>query len=1040
MRATHRDACAARYGPACPAPELRYHARNSFRRFRPTMGFSIDSGVPVPSPDHTAEALEVARKDHRWQRRILFGGGVVISVILAIVACLVMFSMARDYVAERYAEFVVRAVLLQIEFKVREHALQVEDRHEEATWKEREPASQATVDAFRQQQGRAVLQANADFSPILALGDLQAPPQAGFARYLALAQDFSYRVGAYSTTQGQLLGAYFYSPDGGFVTITPVPERPMARRPDGTIDTRALMRSVLNESDMASVMGAAGHAGIVWLPPVENRLTGREVVRAIQVCYADGKPFLFVVSEIPVYALQQKLSAKEPGERAWITDDDGRRITSAGDPRAAHYDAAVSTANRSWPALKEGRPDLRYQGWRIVFRSALPAAGWMVYQTMTWQTVLVGIGKPFALVLAALAVAMATVWFVMLFLNRRILRPGQDRVKRILDSENLNRAMVSTAPTGLMLLALERGDVLLENDAARSTAARVAGGTPLLRERLHALFRQTAQVRSAPAEGELTVDMNDGERSDFLVNAVRAIYLGRDAILCNFVDITARKRLERNLAEASRAAESANRAKSTFLATMSHEIRTPLNAILGSLELLGRTPLTDAQRKRVHTALTSGTSLLDIINDILDVSKIEAGQMTIEQVPFDLASLAHDVASMFEPIAKARHLEFSGMVDPALARRYVGDPTRIRQIMINLVGNAIKFTESGEVVLEVYLEEVDDLTRIAIGVIDSGIGMSPDQQQNLFRAFTQADSTITRRFGGTGLGLALCKQLVDLMHGTIECTSEPGIGSTFVVRLTLEVGVDDTDANVGAPVSADDAADRIDDLKLLVVDDHPVNRELLQEQLAVLGYASDIAEGGMAAIRMMTDTRYDMLITDLNMPEMNGYSLASIARDRYAAMPIIALTAHATEEERAMCRDSGVDEVLVKPVPLGTIDTVIRRLARRAGAARAAGKAGQDPARGPLSDSMRVQLLQTLDVSIGDIRAALARRDDERVAAELHAIKGAFAVIHEPEVVQVCQRLEQLAKQRNLLTVEEELGTLRPLAVQALARRHARAH
>ncbi|WP_050810622.1 ATP-binding protein [Burkholderia ambifaria] len=993
--------------------------------------------MPAPSSVHAPEALEVARKDYRWQRRILFGGGGVISAILAIVACLVMFSMARDYVAERYAEFVVRAVLLQIEFKVREHALQVEERHEEATWKVREPAPQSTLDAFRQQQGRVVMQANPSFSPILALGDLQAPPTAGFARYLALAQDFSYRVGAYSTTQGQLLGAYFYSPDGGFLTITPVPEQPMARRPDGTIDTRALMRAVLNESDMASMMGAEGHAGIAWLSPVENRLTGRNVVRAIQVCYSDGKPFLFVVSEIPVYALQQKLSAKLPGERAWIDDAGGRQIAAAGDEGNAHGDAAVSAANRSWPALKEGRPDLRYQGLRIVFRSALPASGWMLYQTITWQTVLVGIGKQFAVVLTALAVAMATVWFVMLFLNRRILRPGQDRVKRILDSENLNRAMVATAPTGLVLLELDQGAVLLENDVARAFAARVSGGTPPLRERLHALFRQTAHARPAQTERELTVETNDGERSDLLVNAVRAIYLGRDAILCNFVDITARKRLERNLAEASRAAESASRAKSAFLATMSHEIRTPLNAILGSLELLDRTPLSDAQRKRVQTALTSGTSLLGIVNDILDVSKIEAGQMTIEHVSFDLASLARDVAAMFEPVAKSRHLDFCCMVDPALAPRYIGDPTRIRQIMINLVGNAIKFTESGEVVLEVYLEDADDRNRIAIGVIDSGIGMSPEQQQNLFHAFTQADTSIARRFGGTGLGLALCKQLTDLMHGDIESISEPGVGSTFIVRLTLDVGHDEADTDAVASESASDAAGRIDDLKLLVVDDHPVNRELLHEQLAVLGYASDIAEGGMAAIRMMTDTRYDMLITDLNMPGMNGYALASVARDRHAAMPIIALTAHATEAERAMCRDAGVDEVLVKPVPLGTIDAAIRRLARRAGAARTAGDAGADPARGPLAESMRVQLLQTLDVSIGAIRDALARHDDERVGAELHAIKGAFAVIHEPEVVQVCQRLEQFAKQRNLLAVEEEIGTLRPLADQVLARRGA---
>ncbi|WP_198391348.1 ATP-binding protein [Burkholderia ubonensis] len=1008
---------------------------NSPRRHGPTMGFRIDPSTRVLSPDQAPEALEVAYKGHQWQRRILFGGGFVISAVLAIVACLVMLSMARDYVAERYAEFVVRAVLMQIEFKAREHALLVEERHEEATWKTRAPAPSATVDAFVRQQGREVLQANPEFSPILALGDLHAPPQAGFARYLALAQDFSYRVGAYSTTQGQLLGAYFYSPDGGFVTITPAPQQPMARRPDGTTDTRALMRSVLNESDLASVMGAEGRRGIVWLSPIENRLTGRNVVRAIQVCYLDDKPFLFVVSEIPVNALQEKLPAKQPGERAWIVDDDGRRVVEAGAQDDGHGDAAVVAANRSWPALQEGRPDLRYQGWRIVFRSGLPASGWMLYQTMTWQTVLYGIGKPFAVVLAALAVAMATVWFVMLLLSRRILRPGLDRLKRILDSENLNRAMVSTAPTGLMLLDLEKGTVLLENDVARATSERISAGSPPLRERLHALFRQNEQMHPAQAEGELTVELNDDEQSDLFVSTVRAIYRGRDVILCNFIDITARKRLERNLAEASRAADSANRAKSTFLATMSHEIRTPLNAILGSLELLDRTSLTDAQRKRVVTALTSGTSLLDIINDILDVSKIEAGQMTIEHVPFDFVSVARDVAALFEPVAKSRHLAFGCMIDPELAPRYVGDPTRIRQVMINLVGNAIKFTESGEVVFEVYLEDADDRNRVVIGVIDSGIGMSPEQQQNLFRVFTQADSSITRRFGGSGLGLALCKQLVDLMHGKIECTSEPGVGSTFIVRLKLDVDHEQTDASEAPSFSDGDAAGRIDDLKLLVVDDHPVNRELLHEQLAALGYVSDIAEGGMAAIRMMTDTRYDMLITDLNMPEMNGYALASVARDRGASMPIIALTAHATEQERAMCRAVGVDEVLVKPVPLGTIDAAIRRLARGTRAASSADETGRDPARGPLTEAMRAQLLQTLDVSIEVIRDALACDDVERVASELHTIKGAFAVIHEPAVVQVCQRLEALAKQRDLPAVADEIGVLRPLADQALARR-----
>ncbi|WP_259395010.1 ATP-binding protein, partial [Ralstonia pickettii] len=230
----------------------------------------------------------------------------------------------------------------------------------------------------------------------------------------------------------------------------------------------------------------------------------------------------------------------------------------------------------------------------------------------------------------------------------------------------------------------------------------------------------------------------------------------------------------------ARAADAANDAKSAFLATMSHEIRTPLNAILGNLELIGREPLADSQRERLHTVEDASSVLLDLINDILDLSKIEAGQMTIEAIPFDLAETVRQTGAMFEPLAAAKGLQFDVFVDDALASRYVGDPTRIRQIAANLVGNAIKFTNHGEITLEVYLrDDTNPESPIAIGVSDTGIGMTDAQRAALFRPFTQADTSITRRYGGTGLGLFIAQRIVGAMGGELAVASQPGVGTSF---------------------------------------------------------------------------------------------------------------------------------------------------------------------------------------------------------------------------------------------------------------------
>jgi two-component system capsular synthesis sensor histidine kinase RcsC len=471
---------------------------------------------------------------------------------------------------------------------------------------------------------------------------------------------------------------------------------------------------------------------------------------------------------------------------------------------------------------------------------------------------------------------------------------------------------------------------------------------------------------------------------------------------------------------------------------MSHEIRTPLNAILGNLELLGRSQLSLSQGERLRIGSSAAVSLLDIINDILDFSKVESGQMTVETVRFDLAETIRQVGEIFAPIARDKGLEFDCVIDDTLASHYLGDPTKIRQVAVNLVSNAIKFTSSGDVLLEVYRKDdtVDD-SPILIGVIDSGIGMSGAQQKAVFHAFTQADSSITRRYGGSGLGLTLCKRLIDLMGGTIMIRSELGVGSTFVVTLPLRAdtsaSLEDTEHDDGALSSAplDTHAFRI-----LVVDDQPANRELIVAQLVTLGYEADMAESGGEALRRFKERAYDVVMTDLSMPGMDGYALAKCLRAQNTDVPIVAITAHAAREERLRCESAGIDLVLLKPVLLGTMDQSLRRLINEADERPARNVAAmQDVARSLLPERVHAAMSRSLDESLATLRRAIEDNDMNTVLEQLHAMRGSFAMIHEEGIANECRQMEQCAKDHDTAAVRDALARFEPRARAALARR-----
>ena len=384
--------------------------------------------------------------------------------------------------------------------------------------------------------------------------------------------------------------------------------------------------------------------------------------------------------------------------------------------------------------------------------------------------------------------------------------------------------------------------------------------------------------------------------------------------------------LKAQLRAANEAAQSAVKAKSEFLANMSHEIRTPMTAMLGMTELLQMTELDAAQRDYAETVARSGNTLLQIVNDILDFSKIEAGQLSIEEVSFDPHELLQDVRDLLELKASQRGLLLIVDVAAEVPHRLVGDPTRIRQVLINLVGNAIKFTHDGHVALRVKAGTVSgDRVEGDFSVEDTGIGIAPDQQRKVFDAFTQADSSTTRRYGGTGLGLAICTRLTRLMGGELTLQSELGRGSTFRVRLPL---LADDGARPKSVSKRPSLPPPSFEGRVLLVEDNPENRALAVNLLQHFGCNVDFATDGAEALNKLQEQKFDLVFMDCHMPNLNGYDATREIRRREPDgqhLTIIALSASVLPEERQKCIDVGMDDYVAKPFSRRDLQQVLER-------------------------------------------------------------------------------------------------------------------
>ena len=656
----------------------------------------------------------------------------------------------------------------------------------------------------------------------------------------------------------------------------------------------------------------------------------------------------------------------------------------------------------------------------LAIRKQLGFSNWQIVYALDMHSLLTVLITP---VVISLLLCVLVTWLMIWLMRRidqRLIVPAGNRIEALVESEAFSRAVIRIAPVALCVLRRQDGEVVLDNPLY----------TQWIGDSQERQQRSADWIRRGFDDGEhTTVDelqLADGRH--LYLSFARTRYKREDVLICAFSDISARMQVEVALDRARRMADAANEAKTLFLATMSHEIRTPLYGVLGTLELLARTELSDQQKSYLQAIEGSSANLLQLISDVLDVSRIEAGQLQLECNRFSPLELIEEVIHAYAAAAQRKGLQLFACVDPQLPDWLKGDVSRIRQILSNLLNNALKFTDSGRIILRVRLDSRDgERVMLHWQVCDTGKGISHEDQQHLFEPFYQADGN-THVVAGTGLGLSICKRLMHLMNGSMRVVSEPGLGSSFTLHLPLEQlsamepspGADEllpelvcvvspirelavsicgwlcrwgARAQVGLPKAHDHtegavllelhpgrpgetlvahwegprvlaASDLHDDalndsngmvsfnslkalrmavgaaqgqlmrgatataqrypvfnlgMHVLVAEDNVINQLILRDQLEELGCTVELAGDGLTALEMWRHSAFDLILTDINMPHMNGYELTAKLRSLDCHLPIIGATANAMSEEGERCLEAGMNRCLVKPFALRTL-------------------------------------------------------------------------------------------------------------------------
>ncbi|WP_158645257.1 ATP-binding protein [Serratia fonticola] len=925
-----------------------------------------------------------------------------------------------------------------------------------------------------------------------------------------------------------ILSSYFYSVDHKMAGIIPAPS--LAVREQLKSDRKRDLNLLTQDVDrrvfpVGQIKISHDTNGLYWMPPYLNPYSGKKVLRLAAPILLDNKPFAVLVVEFSPSALMSASMLENKQGSYTLLSQQGDIISNGGVNNVVQLNTERLSLGKL-AAHNGKKPPVQYQENGITLIATVGETNWLLVFHSSWREIAVTVVRQVGGDAFVTFGAAVLAWCFLIYFKFYIFRPLIRQSQQILESEQLSRTLIETAPVGLGLLQLESGKPLLHSPAMTQMQARLRKAGNSLPAEFAECYRQQEKISaSGLVRQELTFVTHDGQSVNLHVSMAPVRYRGADALVVAFIDITDKKLLEQHLIVAREAADKASAAKSSFLAAMSHEIRTPLNAILGNLELLAHSALAE-QRDRLDIIRHASDNLLATISDVLDFSKIEAGELHLENIEFDVLEMSAHVLDIFTPSAQAKGLVLWGELGETASQPMIGDPTCLGQVLNNLLSNALKFTERGQVVLRICLDAPASLIRFKVE--DTGIGMSALQQQQVFSAFRQADETISRRYGGTGLGLALCTQLAQAMGGELSVTSELGKGSVFQLSLPLSQEAGQVDSPLfngeqvcllasmpecraylsrvltawGLEVDAYQHPAQIDDtalsslqtlvlwgdkttwhpddenrlveeasrvidcsnegpripvatgrvlrasvnglkgladalrhslqgqalsereqgeqilpgkLRVLVAEDNPVNRRLFEEQLWLLGCTVCLAEGGEQALACLQQERFDILLTDLSMPGMDGYTLARQAREAWPMMPIVAVTANATQQEYAECTSVGIAQVLIKPLLLNELkeallaacglDMVFSEPLTQAGELVYA-----PLGKHPLPEDMWDIFENVCRSSFVAIRAAQSIGDITAILQELHKLRGALGVYRFPEAERHLAKIESCLK------------------------------
>lgn len=928
---------------------------------------------------------------------------------------------------------------------------------------------------------------------------------------------------AYWGTAPQGVRSVFLMADGSEALVTPA--LPAALPLSGPLVADAVSnwaKALARRSREARASTPAGTP--LWAGPYPG-LIGQETMLScfLPVRNATGTLLGYTATAIPIRALMGDVSLpgatqavqQVSGKRAVFFDERGKLLFQGRDAGWLHTQAMGDRVARELAAGEQGVAYWFEQG-SLMIGSMARDHGWRAAYAYPLSRGLADHGLALGVALLLYGLGVAAVLQGARMVRRRVLVPMQRNAERIEDSERFNRTVMQAAPVGLRVVRTADAHVRAENALAAQWLpldARTQG-----RPWLDAILARRGET---PVRLEVRVPAGAGGARDVLVVGRRTRFEGEDVLLCAIHDVTEEREANRKLARARQLADEASAAKLRFLATMSHEIRTPLYGMLGTLELLSLTSLAHSQREMLSTIQSSSQVLLQILDDLLDYSRAEAGQMQLDSVPFDPVDLLESTVRAHAPIALQKGIALSCYPEPGLPC-LAGDPVRVRQIIGNLIGNALKFTATGHVIVRLgrapqgevaaVPETADAAGRITIQleVADTGPGIAPEVQEKLFEPFVQADPSTARRYGGTGLGLSICRRLAALMDGSVSVHSEPGKGSVFRVLLRLPqagprtalepvlppvavlteddeirnhaietlraTGCEATPCDGPAPqpgmvlfvatrriaaipqgyagvvfgradgpvepqlvggswlvsayhqagilralclaagmtpASAPPAATAAEPvpqlgMEILVVDDHPYNRLLMQQQLDRLGCCATLASGGEEALALWQQRKFDLVLTDVHMPGMDGNELCRRLRAQGSTVPIVGLTASIAQGEAERCLEAGMARYLSKPVLLGPLAECLRAVLPEHAAApmRPADDEAGLP-RIPDSAASLALLAHTMREDFAALSAAARRGEWKALRHHAHRMRGAMALAEDgEEIVALCRELE----------------------------------